>query len=136
MLKHNQELGEFNNRRKSNRLTFPKLFENRHVSRSYWCGFVAASVFLRILELEQGGGLFFKLGIELERITTMFLEGEVGSFSSWDPSPQMIHIESPIKNINQKHYLSLTLSLHCPARRRAREKQGCKEQRAKSIRMH
>lgn len=71
------------------------------MSRGYWCGFVAASVFLRNLELEQGGGRFFKLGIELERITTILLEGEVGSFSSWDPSPQMIHIKSPNRNIDK-----------------------------------
>lgn len=132
MLKYNQELGEFNNRRKSNRLTFPKLFENRHVSRSYWCGFVAASVFQRNLEFEQGGGQFFKLGIELERITTILLEGEVGSFSSWDPSPQMTHIKSPIRNINKVYYLALIMDLHCPARCRAQGEQGCK----RSIRMH
>lgn len=95
MLKYNQELGNFNNRRKSNRLTFPKLFF--HVSGSYWCGFVAASIFLRNLESEQGHSLFFKLGVELERIIAMVSYSLDCSFIQYCPMFEIFNFKPIIK---------------------------------------
>lgn len=92
------------------------------MSGSYWCGFVAASVFLRNLESKQGSSLFFRSRI---RKNTPILGGMGGDYSSWNPTaPDTNKITN--QQLKQEVLFISYYDLHCSKDGRAQVEPGCK----------